>query len=148
MVGSRAGCSYFQGRFCAMLNNIPCMAADRKMRRFLFDSLLPFLPSPFSNPHQFWHSELKSLAWLEGVCGCVCWEGTEGPSREGLCQAFPSPSACSASVAGGSWRTGVCEGRCLGSRFHLHQPSQDQACSPQKGRLSTSVASCGWLFLS
>ena len=68
----RSGCSYFQGRFCAMLNNIPCMAADRKMRRFLFDSPLPSLPLP-PLPTPTSSGILSSINWPgKGVCVSVC----------------------------------------------------------------------------
>ena len=106
----RSGCSYFQCRFCAMLNNIPCMAADRKMRRFLFDSPLPSLPRP-PPPTPPRSGILSSINWpgkgsvCECVCVCVCGpRGSGGGSLSG----FPVVLHLNrATVEGREWGLGL-----------------------------------------
>ena len=102
----RSGCSYFQGRFCAMLNNIPCMAADRKMRRFLFDSPLPSLPLP-PLPTPTSSGILSSINWPgKGVCVCACVR-TKGPGGGPLSGSPVALRLSRATAEGREWGLGL-----------------------------------------
>lgn len=142
-----SGCSYFQCHFCAMLNNIPCMAADRKMRRFLFDSPFPSLPlSPIPTPTS---SDILSSSHWPGcgvgvggvvymcvfVCVCIGPKGGVGGGKVSIrLSSCPQPYQVHHGRkrveirAGqvGTGELGCVERTVWGSGFCFHQQSQDQ----------------------